>query len=135
MKNMFYKIRSKKGFADIPAIFCGIVLLFGVLAFSIETYGALVLKSNLQTISNETARYIEFEGQINSSVDTEFKRVCNSVNVDNATMSVDGVFITGTKKLQLRSEFIVTAQASTSIFKIPFKLSNKSTGRSEVYHK
>jgi len=126
------KLKSKRGSGYIQFM-VSTLMLMTILATFLEVAGLFVIKGSIQSIANETARYIELRGALNSAVYSEFDRLKGVTGVD-AALSVDGDFSSG-GKLHLEAPFTVTVSAEGHIFHLDVPLLGKATGRSEVYHK
>ncbi len=127
------KLRCKRGSAYVQAMVAFLILMT-LVATAVEVYGVILLKEKLVNMANETARYIELRGALNSEVYSEFDRLQGITGADDAQLSVDGDF-SGGGKLQLEAPFTVTVSATGHLFYLEIPLQGKATGRSEVYHK
>ncbi|MFA9381178.1 MAG: DUF4320 family protein [Acetanaerobacterium sp.] len=129
LHRLAHKLRDRRGVSSYIAVLIGVLMLFTLLALSLETYGIYMTKKDCEEVATEIARYVEIKGAFDSRAQSEFDRLCDVAKLD---AEID---VTKSGKIQLEQEFTVTVSTVEHLFTMQIDLQGRATGRSEVYHK
>lgn len=109
------------------------------LALVISVFSAILRAPTLHTIADESVRYIEERGQVDSVVTLELQRLQAASNLD-CQYTIEADYISGSNKIQYGDLVAVTMKHTVyfgvgGIVKLPITLTARSEGRSERYWK
>lgn len=125
--------RSGEGYLDIVIL---VLVSMMIIALGIKVFPAFIVKSRLNTFSNQLLR----ESQIQGMIEIDYSYIENEIdiNIDSVLWEANTL---GSNQVQLDEIILITCTSNVEIglfgdfgsFSIPLK--SKATGKSEVYWK
>ncbi len=137
-KRLHGLFKSTEGAAYIDAMIMLLVFCMG-LSFLLSIAPVYTKYSTQQAVTREIVRYAEQLGRTDGPVDAEFQRLCQAAGID-ATITWEATYISGSRKVQLRSNLSARVTSSFEFGiggfrKVTLTIPTKSAGRSEYYWK
>ena len=134
-------LSNRRGEADYITSVILIIIVVMMIVLVINVFSVVIVKQKLDSCADQMVRQIQLSGSVNTDTQVLFDTLTGGIyGITTPQYSVDTAYLSGSK-IQLGTAFTVTIKAKVTfggfgdMIAIPFMLTSKSAGVSEVYHK